>query len=216
MALSSLQRISNDMTLCEEDSDHKVKPENYYIVRIELLDDEGDLCEFAKKDIMAKHVMGFPVLCAYVYYGTAYILFSSTDSKPHYLEGSHHALCSHYASNASIYTGYQTKCGVIEFNSRTKILIYFQMKVFDNMKASMRFLSNITIDKKESATLTQKELVDTLEKRASVKWESALPSERFGTFYKYHVLANGTKKFSTLSELFDVKNMDKYTSYIFG
>jgi len=216
MSLSSLQRLSNDMLLCEHNSDHKVKPENYYVVRIELLDDSGDLTEFAKKDIIAKHTMGEAIMCAYVYYNTAYILYSSTDTKPHYLSGSHHELCSHYASNSTMFTGYRSRCSIIEFESRTKILVYFQTKVFENMKKSIIYLSNVSIDKKEVEMLTQKELIAALEKRAAVKWEEASTGERFGTFYKFHVLPNGSKKFSTISELFDAKNMDKYTSYLFN
>jgi hypothetical protein len=211
-----MQRVANDMVSCEHDSDHKVKSENYYIVRLELLDDTLDLSEFAKKDIMAKHIMGEAIMCAYVYYNTAYILFSSTDTKLHYLGGSHHELCSHYASNATKFTGSQTRCNIIEFDSRTKILVYFQTKVFENMRASVKYLSNVTIDKKEASTLTQQELIDALEKRTAVKWADTPSSERFGIFYKYHVLANGTRKFSIMSEQFDAKHMDKYHSYLFG
>jgi hypothetical protein len=215
-SLSSLQRVTNDIALCEQSSDHKVKREHYFIVKIELLDESKDMSDFAKKDIIAKHTMGENVVCVYVYRNTIYILFSSTDTKPHYLDGSHQDLCSHYASNASIFMKCHTRCNVIEFESRTKILIYFQTKVFENTKNSIRRLSKITIDKKETSSLTRKELIEALEKRSSIKWDQAQPADRFGIFYKYQVFPDGTRKFSTISEVFDTKSMDKYSSYIFG
>lgn len=214
--LSSFQRIKNDMSLCEQSSDHKVRQENYFVVRIESHDVNTDMSEFAKRDIIAKTILGTSVICAYTYYNVSYILFSSTNGTPHYLDGSHHEICSHYASNATLFTKNHVRCSIIEFESRIKILVYFQMKVFENMKTSILYLSDVTIDKKEVLTLTQNELIAVLEKRASVIWNATPSAKRFGTFYKYYVLPNGGKKLSILSEIIDESNLDKYNSYLFG
>lgn len=217
MALSSSQRVLNDISSYEDSSDHKVSKQNYYIVRLELHDDTKDITEFAKKDVVAKYAMNQSVICAYVYFNTAYILFSSVDDTvDHYLHGSHQALCSHYASNAALYHGCHVTCNIIELTSRTKVLVYLQTKVFENTKKSLRKLSNITISKKETFQLTQSELIDMLEKRAAVKWQDSAPNIRYGSFYKYEIDNKGVKKFSVLSDQLNAKTIEKCSMYLFG
>lgn len=212
--LSSIQRVFNDIILTEQNSNHKVVPENYFVVRVEILKDDIDMTEFAKKDLVAKKILRTSVLCGYVYKNVYTVLFSSTEDN-HYLDGSHHELCSHYASNAAIFTKSQARCTITELESRTKVLIYFQTKIFENMKTSIIKLSNISIDKKDTSNLTQKELIEMLEKKASINWEDISCSEKYGTFYKYVLLQDGTKKFSLLTEYLDMKNIEKYNTYIF-
>lgn len=211
--LSSFQRIINDVNVIQDSSDHKVKNENYFIVKIELHNKDVDMTDFVKKDLIAKHILNTSVICGYVYRNTAYIIYSSIENAHHYLNGSHHAICSHYASNAAINTRSQAICSIIEFESRTKLLVYFQIKIFENTKDFIYRVSNNNIVNNDIIELTQDELIQKLEK-LNIFWDQISSSEKYGSFYKFYV-ENGTKKFLTLSERWDSKNMDKYKTYFF-
>ncbi len=214
--LSSSQKVLNDISVCEDASDHRVDPQKYYIVRIYALDTTINLIDFAKKDLHAKYIMGVNIVCAYVYRNIVYLLFSSVEPPAdHYLQGSHHQLCSHYASNTTKVMGSPVVCNIIEFDSRTKILVYFQTKVFQNMKATLVRLAGKHINKKDITTLTQLELVNLLEQKTNVKWDSLTPTERYGTFYKFFIDADNTKKFSAISNFIDTERLPQLQTYLF-
>ncbi len=228
MFLSAAQKIQNDMTDYESKSDHKVATDKYFIVKIECLNDSVDLTEFVKKDLRAKNLLRTSIICGYVYYNVAYILYSSVDvADVHFLNGSHQELCSHYASNSAMYNHSQTRCSLVEFDSRTKVLIYFQTKIYENMKTSLTYHSDGFVTATEATNLSFQEAIDKFNSgvnigtTTSVEWENLEPYERYGSFYKLvntpiSTSAGADKKFVILSEPFDSHGLNKYTSYLFS
>jgi hypothetical protein len=212
--ISSSKRLQNDIAVHEENSDRRIPSDMYYVLLVEIADEvSGNSVSNVVKGWL-KNKKEHPILVAYVYRNSIGLLFSSVEDREHYLKGSHQALCSEYASLAAI--EFQTKINVriIELESRTKILVYFQTKVFENSKRSAQLLSKTTLSKKEINQLTFGEIINALEERASVKWDEISAGERFGTFYKY-VARDGKEKFSTLAEPIDMQEIGKYTSYLF-
>lgn len=207
-SFSSSKRLLNDIALCEENSDRKIPSEKYYVVHIKIEKDQ-DVTSIAKTILKTENA-----LAAYVYQNEIYLLFSSVEKKGHNLGGSHQKICSDYASKISIETTSPTMVKIVELESRTMIMIYFQTKVFENAKRSALCLSKNKITKKEINQFTFSEIIPLLESRSTVVWANVSPNYRFGTFYKY-VKTSKTEKFVTIAELINMKDLEKYSSYFF-
>ena len=211
---SSSRRLQNDIAVHEENSDHRIPPDMYYVLFIEISGDASAISVAHTVKGWLKNKKEHQILVAYVYKNEIYLLFSSIEDGEHYLKGSHQALCSEYASLAAMEFHSKINVRIIELESRTKILVYFQTKIFENAKRSAQLLSKTTLSKKEINQLTFGEIITALQERASIKWDEILPGERFGTFYKY-VVKDNKEKFSTLAEMIDMQDVSKYTSYLF-
>jgi len=215
---SSSRRLQNDIADCEKNSDRKIAPDMYYIVCIELCKQTSTPSSSSSTN-MVKNLLRTRkdhfALVGYVYDKEIYLLFSSVGEGNHYLEGSHQAICSEYASMASIEFGCRCVVKIIELESRTMVLVYFQTKLFENAKRSAHLLSKNTISKKEIGQFTFGEIIQALQSRASIEWDKIPAAERFGVFYKYALGNNNKEKFIVLSELVNVQEKDKYISYFF-
>jgi hypothetical protein len=206
----------NDVVLYEENSDRKIPSDSYYVVVLKALNLTTDLTDFTKMMLKKKYVdQEFTLVCAYVYLNECHILFSSVEDRSHEFGGSQQAICSDYVSTCVMHTSDKIICNIVEFESRSKIIVYFQTKVFENTKKSVVRLSKVSISKKESNNLTKAELVKALEERAAIKWDNTPSSDRYGTFYKYVTIKN-QGKYITISEPIDGQSMDKFTSYFFS
>ena len=212
---SSSKRLQNDIAPPEETSDRHISHDMYYIVTIELSEEPKSTA------IVSGMVKGWlmtrkehQALVAYVYRNEIYLVFSSVEDTGHYLKGSHQALCSEYASLAALQFGCKVNVKIIEIESRTRILIYFQTKIFENAKKSALGLSKNSITKKQIGQLTLGEIIQALRDRASVVWDKISPAERFGMLYKYLIVGD-KEKFVTMAEMINIQEMDKYTSYFF-
>jgi hypothetical protein len=215
MQSSSTQRLRNDINECEDSSDRKIPADSYYVVKI-VLDGDVDraLVVTTVKELARKNfdTDGRP-LVAYTYGVSCYLLFSSLEGTQHFLGGSHHAIISFYASYFAKATGHNARCSIVELDSRTRILIYFQSKIYENGKLTVRaHLSDVS--EREFATLTFTESIKLLAKRSSIRWEDLAPSERYGTFYKL-VSSNGKDRFAVMSEMIDIRDQNRYISYLF-
>jgi len=212
---SSAKRLQNDIAAREENSDRRIPSDMYYIVIVEIHDSKNlddALAITAKKLLKTKK--DHQALVAYIYRNELYLLFSSVEGREHYLKGSHQSICSEYASFVSIEFGCKTNVRIVEIESRTGILVYFQTKIFDNAKKSVLTASKNTITKKEISQFTLGELISALQQRAKVSWDSLVSGERFGTFYKY-VVQDKKEKYILLTELINIQDTDKYISYFF-
>ena len=211
MASSSTRRIQNDVTFYEDSSDHKIASNLYYVVRIVSTGDlTVDLAKTVAKSL-AKTVAGEDgkPLAVYSCDREIYLLFSSLEKNvSHNLKGSHHGICSFYASKMSRELDTDISCSIIELDSRTKVIVYFQTKIYENVKRKLLKMSK-TLQKKDSETLTFSEMV-----KEVPKWDNVPVHDKFGVFYK-HVSVGGKEKYSILSEMVDLQSMDKYVSYIF-
>lgn len=210
MASSSTRRIQNDVSFYEESSDHKISPNFYYVVRVGLKVDTSEKIRNVAK-IMAKTVAGDDgkPLVVYTCDTEIYMLFSSLEkNETHHLKGSHHALCSFYSSMLSREHQCDVLCSIIEMDSRTKVIVYFQTKIYENAKRSLLKMTKKLL-KKDADTLTFSEMT-----KGVPAWETTPAVDKFGVFYKHHSVGD-KEKYSTMSELVDLKNMDKYMSYLF-
>lgn len=211
MASSSTRRIQNDMTFYEDSSDRKIASNLYYTVRIICKGDiESEKIRTTAKSL-AKTIAGDDgkPLAVYCYDKEMYLLFSSLEkNSSHHLNGSHHGICSFYASKLSQELKSDTVCSIVELDSRTKVIVYFQTKIYENVKRKLLKMSK-TLQKKDLEALTFSEMVKDVP-----NWEDVPVHDRFGVFYK-HVTISGKDKYSVLSEMVDLKTMDKYVSYLF-
>jgi hypothetical protein len=209
---SSSKRVQNDISACEENSDRRIPADKYYIVFIELVGTDS-LTNTVKTFL--KNRDEHRALAVYVYENQAHLLFSSVEEGDHYLRGSHHAICSEYASLVTLEHKCSSRVKIVELDSRTVILVYFQTKVFENAKKSAHLLSKNTITKKEINQLTFGEIIPLLKEKASVSWEKIAGGQRFGTFYKYLIGSDHREKFITLTGLIDMQDIERYTGYFF-
>ena len=211
---SSSKRLQNDIASHEENSDRHISPDMYYVVSIRLgatVLEDANINTFVKN--MLKTRKTHRALVAYVYENEIHLLFSSVEGREHYAKGSHHAVCSEYASLLAMEFECMVDVKITELESRTLILIYFQTKVYDNAKKSAQKLSNGNITKKEISQFTFGETIPALRDRCGVIWDKIPPGTRFGTFYKYE--CEPKEKFIVISEFINPQDMDKYTSYFF-
>lgn len=213
--LSSAKALQNKVISIEEDSDRKVPHTSYYIVWIKI-DTAHESSDLVKKLIKKEYEAdGFPLV---IYsYGTAHgvdfcVLFSSLEKGEHFMKGSHQKICSYYASVVSRIVNTLVICSVVEFDSKPKILVYFQTKIYENAKKSVLEASNGKLTNREIQNGTLYESIELL-KMHSIFWEKMETHKRFGTLYKYQ--QGDKKKLITLSELIDVRNMEKYKTYFF-
>ncbi len=227
MASSSTRRLQNDVILYEDSSDRKILSNLYYVVRIILTSRDSQsqtekILDVAK--LLAKNLSrskfgndGKP-LAVYCYDAEVYLLFSSLDgTTEHNLKGSHHGICSFYASLvARENPKLEVVCSIVEMDSRTKVLIYFQTKIHENVKRTVVALSNDKLNRKDIEHLTLNETLDVLAKKAGANaWNDAPPVTKFGIFYKSVVTSEGKEKFSILSEKIDLGTMEKCAGYLF-
>lgn len=209
---SSSKRLQNDVLSYESASDRKIERNMYYIVCIRLENKtSGPL--LIKKLIRQNFDGDSLPLVGYVYSDYIYLLFSSLEDAngEHFNNGSHHKICSYFSSTISRSQDMNVECSIVELDSRTKVLVYFQTKIYENAKESIFSLLG-NVKKKEFDTLSMFEMIERLKKK-SISWNDIPSIERFGTFYKY--ISKGGK-LSTLSELIDIREIEKYNAYLFG
>lgn len=214
---SSSKRLQNDVLNYESASDRKIEKNMYYIVCI-LLENKTSGPPLIKKLIKQNFEGDNLPLVGYIYFDYIYLLFSSledTDGE-HFNDGSHHKICSYFSSTIARSQNMNVKCSIVELDSRMKVLVYFQTKIYENAKESIFSLLG-NVKKKEFDTLSMFEMIERLKKK-SISWDDIPSIERFGTFYKYvpSLDSKNGGKLSTLSELLDIREIEKYNSYLFG
>jgi hypothetical protein len=208
--LPSLTRLKNDIADIEDECDRKVDPTVYYIIKIHLKKYDGDLVDTAKNLIRKKK--DHKALLVYVYVNELYFIYSCLDEEQkHYKNGSHQLLCSEYASYfATVHNCDNVECRIIEFASRMKIISYFSYKIFENVTKTILEKSKGVISQKDVLTLTLEELILILESKCKINWAGLSSVEKFGCFYKYD-----NNKYSIISELINMKDLERYQKYFF-
>jgi hypothetical protein len=212
--LPASKRVQNDIFQCESESDKKVAPESYYILKITLntFDVERGTLNSYIKTLLKERAHTHCPLVGYVYKNTSYMVFSSRDEE-HYMEGSHQGICSEYASMFAIHFGCNIDIRLVELDTRTRIITYFHSKIHDNTKQTMIECSNAQITKRDINNFTFGECLELLSKK-NISWEGISTSDKYGTFYKY-IVDGETEKYMTLSEIIDVRDMKRYMTYFF-
>jgi len=209
ITMASLKRLQNDISFQEDLSDRRVPSNSYYIILIQSQDaPPKSIASLAKRLIKE-----MDALCVYVYERSMYLLFSAVEDGTHYLSGNHHALCSKYTSLAVLDLGLEVSTKIIELETKTKVLVYFYGKIYENMKQTAIQKSNGKIDKKDITQLTFGEIKKELMSRCAVNWERLTNDEKFGTFYKY--ISEPKAKYVAMSEMINISTPDRYMEYLF-
>jgi hypothetical protein len=211
MSSSSTRRVHNDIAECESNSDKFVDPNSYYVVKVIFEDSTVNTTDIAKKTVNATEPA---TLVTYSFGNELYILFSSIECGSHFLNGSHHGLCSHYTSEFVIEKGCKVSCSVVEIESRSKVLVYFQTKVYDAAKKAAFSAGKGKLTKKDISQLSITDISELL-KKAGVVWDDLDNKTKYGCFYK-KIGSDGKYKLSTLSESISLRDADKYLNYFFG
>ena len=214
---SSSKRLSNDILNIVKSSDKKIPPSSYYVIRIKFLEkqDDKEFCTIAKfylsSSIISYNSSELPLI-TYVSEDEIFFLYSSIDeTSEHNLGGSHQNLCSDISSVLTKKCNCLVKCSIVEFESRAQILAYFHIEVYNTMT---NFMNDMLGEQLSTSSLTFQEAKDVFDKHCSKKWKDQESHKKFGSFYKYTNSSGG--KFLVLSEVIDMRNVEKYEEYIFS
>ena len=219
MLVSASRKIQNDIQALYSQSDRLIDPSHHYIVRVEYENPKIDATGISKH--FTGGLDGLPTrpLVVYAHRNIAHLLFSAVDSESgesHQYGGSHHTVCSKYCSMATLDANSRAICSILEFDSRSKVIIYFQTKIQEAIDYAVISNSSGNITKKNVNQHTFAECVDILKKKAGVEWSKLTPHSRFGAAYKRVTTDAGEEKYSVLSEQVNLQDMDRYISYFFG
>ncbi len=214
---SYAKRLHNEMVLLEEQSDHYISYEKYYVINIEII--QGNISpEKVQKwsKIFLTKNLNRPIV-VYVYQLTISLIFSCLEeNESHYLGGSHQNIISEYTSVVAnmIPNESNIKCNIVEFDTQTQIFTYFLWKVYCNSRNCINKIlpNNISLNYIKSLTLEES---ITMLKDLGIDWSNLPNTERYGTFYKLKKKKNKIVVIS-LSEKFDARDSRKYTNFIFG
>lgn len=206
---SSAAKLHHDVLSYETGSDRKIAPENYYIVKIQLLKKRISLEEM--KDIL-KEESSFIFdkerpIGVFIFKDIIYIVFSSLESGSHYMEGSHHSICSTFTSKYSLKYDCSVLCSIVELDARIKVLIYFQTKIYEGA----RHYALKMMKKNDESTLS--ELISILNQK-SKSWDKVESYKKYGLFYKCIDLDR--KKFVYYSDFVNAENLEKFRRFLFG
>jgi tRNA(His) 5'-end guanylyltransferase len=218
------QKLQNNIVECEEMSDKKIPLSSYYLVIINIFQDNissnSNLSEVQKdtyiqngKELLKqtkKDQINLPII-AYIYSNQIYILYSCLENGSHNFNGSQQQICSYFTSIFTLKYKCFVSTKIVEFDSKIKISAYFKYRMFENTKETIRKLSKGTITEKNIKNLTLDELIQILKNTYHINWSEIKDCEKYGIFYKYE-----NKKFVSKSGIIDFNNnLGQYNEYFF-
>jgi hypothetical protein len=221
MQSSSTTRLYQNMNEYEENSDKKVPFTSYFILVIMINDLPSSLKVL--KYLLKNKILKESPLSVYMYKdrnfkenGSSsqnnyfyYLLYSSLDAASHYENGSHQKICSIISSKLARKYDRDVECTIVEIDTRSKVCVYFQYKVYNNILTSLKNLSN---GKLVDSNMTLKEMIEIVEKKYKLKWDDVPNEDKYGVFYK---LGEKEHTYEKLSEIIDLRELNKYLSFFF-
>lgn len=216
---SATKILTHDVSAIERNSDRIIEKNKYYVLTFEIqnIEDE-DLSRYAKKLLIDEYGQdSFPLVC-YIDKKTIYLLFSSLENREHNFNGSQQIICSYYASNFALKIEKPVICHIVDFDSKYKVIFYFQVKCYNNTCICIETMSKGKITNQEITNLTQNELTELLKTRSKVDWEKISAKDKFGVFYKYTPPSEEKPKgkITTLSESINPRDINRYMGYFFN
>lgn len=214
-------KLHNDVLSYEKLSDKFIPLDSYYVIKIHINSTETVTKKEAKillKDEVGRKFGEEMPLATYMFQNNVYILFSSLEDGEHYFKGSHQKICSTLVSRYALKYDCEIECSVIELDTRIKVLIYFQTKIYEASKFYAWQLLKKTKNENEIKNLTFSEIAELLARlpKKSVIWASIDPFDKYGIFYKYVKTHDSSKcKYSFLSELINSENLEKFRKFLF-
>ena len=218
MTTSNIRRLRNEMHLLERESDKYIPYDMYYIVKIIGDTVDSGVVEKWGKNFLTKNVIHQPLI-SYIFQTKIsmeiFLVYSCLEEgEKHYLQGSHSKIISQYVSLLSQELGVDIRVSIIEFETRTQVLMYFSYLVHQNSQTAMIIASRNGISAADIRNHTQQELLGKL-RDIEVDWSSLPGPEKYGMFYKLKK-RQGKVVIASMSEVFDARNTKKYSVFIFG
>ena len=229
----AIRRLQNDVAIIEDTSDRKIPFGFYYIVKIGIRSsDHIPNTIWTPQKLLRKTFGsdGSPISVYENYFGATpggenlreiYLLFSCLENGNHYLAGSQQKICSEFVTEATLEYKTHVTCSIIEFDSRTKIQIYFQTKMYEFTLSQIRDIIKNMSDHDDFSGI--KESLEFIKKNAKKHgispnvWETTDPERKYGVFYKIlNADGEGKKKIAKFSSFIDLENIDAFSNYLFG
>lgn len=207
---SSATKLINDVIYYEQSSDKIIPSDCYYIIKVIFKNEMEfqDLKLFLKTESSRQYDLTYPLSVCMIQ-NIFYIIFSSLENGNHWNKGSHHQICSDIVSRFCMEYKTNVKCSIIELDTRIKVLVYFQTKIYECARTkALDELSKTKKSKKNLYDLTLVEIVDQLE-----NWDEIESFDKFGIFYKS--LKQKKTKYSFMSEMINCDNIEKFRKYLF-
>lgn len=205
------KRLQNELALDEENSDRKVPSEKYYVLVVSLdASTPKQTIEECATTLVAVNSTVTPSI-TYIYGSTIYYLYSAVDEKrEHLLGGSHQRLCSEFSSVASLISSCLTTTHIVELETRSRVIAYFCLKSFENVRHSLVSLSKGKVSKKDVAQYTLQECIDMFDKKSGLIWGTLSARDRYGLFIR------GVGKDAKRSSIaLDFKDVDTLNTFLF-
>lgn len=212
MSSSNLNKLRNEILALERDSDKFVSSKKYYAIEITIPDIDEDKIKQLGKD-MVLDADNQP-LFSYICHNRLYLFFSCLEQGSHYLNGSHHLLCSTYGSKITETcqnTGVVT-CKLIELDTQNQVYIYLVWKNTEAHFESLSRLLDCTLEEAYKNTL--QESTELLEKKGII-WDDVSKFGKFGIIYRLKE-KRGKVVVSTFSTFLDSRKKTKHMDYLFG
>jgi hypothetical protein len=202
---SSLKKMCNEVSLMEKKSTTIISPNNYYIVKLEMVvnnDYVHDVQSINLQTIGVEHCLFSTPRPTIMYHSANVILllFScvASDDSPsensHQCNGDYAAIISKYvlffSENAAfspeakllrITADFTVK--IVQFETQSEIISYLSCIIFQESKNAMIKISNGKITAKDINFKTNAELMSQLEEQG-IKWDAIDAHKKFGTISK--------------------------------
>lgn len=200
----------------ENSSDKVIIPTNYYIVTINIDNNNKksqEICKNLGKEFLTTNVLEERPIITYIYQNSLLMLFSCIDDNlQHNMNGSHQNICSLFVCKFCNNSCKSVRCNIIEFQQRSDIFTYLMWKIHKNMHDYIRIITNNSISVEDTPL---QELVNILFNEYNIDWDDIPAEEKYGKFLR---LKRKNKKLMMIgmSELFDAQNKKKYMNYLFN
>lgn len=198
---SNTKRLCDNMRAIEKESAKFIPKDSHYIIKV-VMSNEYDV----SSKVSNLFDMSFPPLSVYTSCNSAvYLLYSCVDEfDDHYMDGNQQHLCCFYMKEIPKILECEIDCiEIVELQAQSTVCTYFSYIVFETMSKYLLSKSS-KITKKDIAHLTLEEVIT----KSGIKWNKVSSEDRFGKFVK----RNG----NTLSELFDLRETEKYKTFLFS
>jgi hypothetical protein len=217
MALvSSATKLHNDVLQYESSSERRIPSSSYYVLKM-IVGYNEDTKKMAKRESSRRFEGDGIPLTVYVFQNEIYIVFSSLDSGNHHMNGRHHALVSNFVCRYVKKCGGNVECSIVEFDSRIKVLVYFQTKIYEGAKRVISKYLGYDDLTKSVMDMSMTEAIELLQQRdPPIIWDKIAKHDRYGTFYRFEGLESKQKKYSVFSEKINSENIETFRKYLFS
>jgi hypothetical protein len=197
-------RLENEMNLIVKNNQKSLVENTSYVVIVEFLENIEPEPPLVIDSIFK---MDNRPSCIYHHKDTLILIYPA-DSKL-FLEGDYYKIISFYSQFINRLYDINVEVSVLGLGTNIRTFIYLAHRVLKNMLECMSFHLEKEVDIRN---ITIHEVIQKLEKKG-VDWDDLSSNERFGTFFR---TSRKSRKILELSEQIDMRDKEKYSTFIFG